>query len=210
QLSQFEKEKIPIVEDLLLESNPKKVENQILVDARMLKKRIKKDTSSIFSTIGLGPGFTAGENCMIAVETKRGHNMGRIIYIGPTSDNTGNPGEISGFSHQRVLYSKSEGKIIWTVQIGSIVNKNDIIGVQNGEPIHAKIGGKVRGLISPEVYVPFGIKIADIDPRGDEVDHRLISDKANAIARAVLEVVVRLRIDLERKSKRIEHGNENT
>lgn len=30
-------------------------------------------------TVGLGPGFTAGEDVDYVIETMRGHNLGRII-----------------------------------------------------------------------------------------------------------------------------------
>ena len=31
-------------------------------------------------TIALGPGFEAGKDVHAVIETKRGHNLGRIIY----------------------------------------------------------------------------------------------------------------------------------
>ena len=102
-ISQIGKDKVPVIDDSMQESYRNQSDNLILIDARMLKNLIKQDKSFIFPTIGLGPGFSAGKNCKVAVETKRGHNLGRILYIGSTSNDKGKPGEISGVSHQRVI-----------------------------------------------------------------------------------------------------------
>ena len=40
-------------------------------------------------TFGLGPGFTAGQDVDLVIETMRGHNLGRIIGNGSAAPNTG-------------------------------------------------------------------------------------------------------------------------
>ncbi len=47
--------------------------------------------------IALGPGFTAGEDVDVVIETKRGHNLGRVIRSGSAVPNTGIPGIIGGY-----------------------------------------------------------------------------------------------------------------
>lgn len=54
----------------------------ILVDAILAKKNCGTTKDMAPLTIGLGPGFTAGEDVDVVVETKRGHNLGRLIYQG--------------------------------------------------------------------------------------------------------------------------------
>ena len=162
----------------------------VIIDARMLKQQQNPADSRVIPTIGLGPGFSTGQNCLVAIETKRGHHLGRIIWNGSTSENTGEPGLLGGESSRRVIYSRIAGNVDWKVEIGDVADKNQTLGYTKNNPVISKIPGKIRGLISPMVEIPVGIKIADIDPRGNEIDHMLISDKANAIARAVLEAVI--------------------
>jgi len=190
QLQDISSDIIPIVNNSILDLSQMNRMPGWIIDARMQKDLNTIDEFTVIPTIGLGPGFTVGQNCLIAIETKRGHDLGRIIREGSTSQNTGVPGEIGGESSHRVIYSTTEGIAEWDVEIGAIVNEKQTIGNINNRPIISKIAGKVRGLISPRVNTPAGVKIADIDPRGHEINHLLISDKANAIARAVLEVVV--------------------
>jgi xanthine dehydrogenase accessory factor len=48
----------------------------------------------------------------------------------------------------------------------------------------------VRGLIHEGIHVAAGLKIGDIDPRGQESYTATISDKARTLGRAVLEAVL--------------------
>jgi xanthine dehydrogenase accessory factor len=54
-----------------------------------------------------------------------------------------------------------------------------------------RIDGVLRGLIRPGARVTTGLKIGDIDPRGNVSHCYTISDKARAIAGSVLEAVLR-------------------
>jgi xanthine dehydrogenase accessory factor len=54
----------------------------------------------------------------------------------------------------------------------------------------APFAGVLRGLIHPGLRVPAGLKIGDVDPRG-EPDHCVtISDKSLSIAGGVLEAIL--------------------
>ena len=48
----------------------------------------------------------------------------------------------------------------------------------------------MRGLISSKVIAIKGMKIADVDPRGMEVDYKTVSDKARCVGRGVLEAIM--------------------
>ena len=144
-------------------------------------------------TIALGPGFSAGVDVDLVVETQRGHNLGRIIEKGPATPNTGTPGIIGGYGKERVIHSPAEGKLYGRVKIGDKVEKGQTIAVictENGEEVkvEATLTGLVRGLIRDAYPVTVGFKIADIDPRESEYKNCFtISDKARNIGGSVLE-----------------------
>ena len=140
--------------------------------------------------IALGPGFEAGVDVHCVVETKRGHNLGRVIYRGSAAPNTGIPGVIGGESEKRLVRSPGEGFFTSDVKIGDIVSEGQILGRVADLPVRARIAGLVRGQIHPSVRVVRGMKIGDIDPRIEQGNWNTISDKALSIAGGVLEAVV--------------------
>ena len=75
-------------------------------------------------------------------------------------------------------------------EIGDRVREGEIIGDVAGQVIAAPFAGVVRGLIAPGTAVPQGIKIGDVDPRGDVAACFTISDKALAIGGGVVEAVL--------------------
>jgi len=181
---------VPIVLD---DNNlAEKINTDILVDARMLKQESVNLIGKTELAIGLGPGFNAQVNCDIAIETNRGHNLGRIITQGGADKDTGVPGVLGGESNRRVIYASREGTIKWLVDFGDIVEKGALIGtIADTIKIQAPLSGIVRGLISSEVQAVGGMKIGDVDPRGENVEYLLISDKARLIGRGVLEAILR-------------------
>jgi len=164
---------------------------QVVVDARMLKRELPEMKYGTAFVVGLGPGFTVGNNCNVIIETKRGHNLGKIIREGSASANTGVPGNLGGETKKRLVIAPAAGKVEWQVDFGDIVSENELIGtVDHKQRILAPLTGIVRGLISPTVTVTKGMKIGDIDPRGAMVDVNSISDKARSIGRGVLEAIL--------------------
>ncbi len=168
----------------------KELSPDILVDVRM-KKRYNSDYRNWAEfVVGLGPGFSAGENCHAVIETMRGHNLGKVIWKGNALPDTGIPGNVGGETKRRVIKSPGNGILKWNVSFGDIVQEGDEIGsLDDNTAITSPLSGIVRGLINPAVPVTDGLKIGDIDPRRD-VDYLSISDKARSIGRAVLEAVL--------------------
>ncbi|MFH1852448.1 MAG: selenium-dependent molybdenum cofactor biosynthesis protein YqeB [Candidatus Neomarinimicrobiota bacterium] len=163
----------------------------ILVDARMQKQQQADFAVGKAYTVGLGPGFTAGTNCHAVIETKRGHDLGRIIYEGSAAPDTGIPGDLGGETVRRLLRAREAGRLEWRVDFGNLVGAGELLGTINyNHRIEAPIAGVIRGLISPQVSITKGLKIGDIDPRGKAVDVHRISDKSRAVGRAVLEAVL--------------------
>lgn len=170
----------------------------VLVDAILAKRNLGTTRDMAPITIGLGPGFTAGGDVDAVVETMRGHRLGRVIYEGAALPNTGVPGSIAGFAAERVIHAPASGAMTFVrspepVDIGSIVQKGQTIGFVGGVPVTATLDGVLRGLIREGYPVTEGLKIADIDPRAQEVQNcTTVSDKARAIAGGVLEAMLHL------------------
>lgn len=168
-----------------------KLKPSILVDAMIAKRNLgtTKDMADI--TIGLGPGFIAGKDVDVVIETMRGHNLGRLIFEGEVEKNTGIPGDIEGYSSERVIHSPEEGIIENIKDIGAIVDKDEAIARVGSSLIRAKIPGVLRGIIRDGSLVKKGMKIADVDPRlSEKANCFTISDKARNIAGGVLEAIL--------------------
>lgn len=161
----------------------------VVVDARMAKRRDDTTIGDAPLVVALGPGFTAGIDCDAVVETMRGPRLGRVIWQGAAAANTGVPGMLGGRSRQRVLRTEIGGTVGWKVAIGDLVQAGRDLGTVDGEPIVATVDGVVRGLIAPGREVAPGVKIGDIDPRGDLAACFEISDKALAVGGGVVEAV---------------------
>ena len=162
----------------------------VLIDAIIAKRNLGTTRNMAPFTVALGPGFVAGEDVDCVVETARGHNLARLIYSGSAAPNTGIPGNIEGFTSERVIHSPCSGTFRSVKKIGDIVAKGDVIAEVNGMPVFATIDGMIRGLLHDGLDVPEHFKIADIDPRGSRADYLTCSDKARALGGAVLEAVM--------------------
>ena len=166
----------------------------VVVDAILAKKNLGTTKEMAPLVIALGPGFTAGEDVDVVIETKRGHNLGRVIRSGSAVPNTGIPGIIGGYGKERVMHAKAEGILRNVASIGDIVEAGAVIAEIETEneivPVEASLSGLLRGLIRDGYPVTKGFKIADIDPRKEELQNCFtISDKARCIAGSVLEVI---------------------
>ena len=163
----------------------------VVIDAILAKENLGTNKSMAPITIALGPGFCASEDVDIVIETMRGHNLGRIIEKGYALPNTGIPGDIKGVSKDRVIYSPDSGTITNIKQIGDIVKKGEVIAYIDNIEVKATIDGVLRGIIRDKSKVKNKLKIADIDPRIEEVKNSYtISDKARTIAGGVLEAIL--------------------
>ena len=166
----------------------------VVVDAILAKKNLGTTKEMAPLVIALGPGFTAGEDVDVVIETKRGHNLGRVIRSGSAVPNTGIPGIIGGYGKERVMHAQAEGIQRNAASIGDNVEAGAVIAeieTENGMvPVEASLSGLLRGLIRDGYPVTKGFKIADIDPRKEELQNCFtISDKARCIAGSVLEVI---------------------
>ncbi|MDR3540221.1 MAG: selenium-dependent molybdenum cofactor biosynthesis protein YqeB [Desulfosporosinus sp.] len=180
---------IPVLVDPSLKSlsvlNP-----VVLVDAIMAKRNLGTSRSMALKTFGLGPGFRAGIDVDVVVETNRGHHLGRLIYDGAAQPNTGVPGEIGGFSRERVIYSPKAGIFRAKRAIGDQVLVGECLGeIDDGvrlEEVLSFCTGVLRGLLRTDTPVAEHVKIGDVDPRGHVEYCWTITEKARALGGAVL------------------------
>lgn len=182
----------------------------VLIDARLMKKHdtISMDMAPL--VIALGPGITAGVDAHLVVETMRGHHLGRLIRQGQAEKNTGIPGDIGGYSSERVIHAPQTGRLHVLTHVGKAVNRGEAIAVivpgescedmaqyiakdpgdeEAGFVINAPVSGVIRGMLRDKTMVWKGLKMADIDPRCSLDACRTVSDKALAVGGAVLEAV---------------------
>lgn len=168
---------------------------KVVIDAILAKKNLGTNINMAPLTIGVGPGFTSNVDVDIVIETMRGHNLGRVIDCGCAIENTGVPGEINGYTKERVVYADTIGTIKSICNIGDTVKKGQVIAEIFDKAyqynVLATMDGILRGIIRDGSYIKKGLKIADIDPRVEEVQNcNTISDKARCIAGGVLEAIL--------------------
>lgn len=188
----FQRCEVPVMVDEKL-SILSSIKPVCVVDAILAKKNLSTRMDMAPITIALGPGFVAGKDVHAVIETKRCHNLGRIIYNGSAKPNTGKPGIIAGESTKRVIYANNDGIIKHNAKIGDIVLKGQILAFIGQKEVNATIDGVLRGLIREGFNVSKGLKIADIDPRKEEKENCItVSDKARCIAGGVLEALLHL------------------
>jgi xanthine dehydrogenase accessory factor len=166
------------------------LEVDVVIDAILAKKNLGTCSREAPLVIALGPGFEAGCDADVVIETNRGHRLGAIVVSGPGESNTGIPCPVEGYSLQRVIRAPCSGRFETTGFIGDRIEADSPIGTVAGIEVRAPIGGTVRGLIRPGIEVERGTKLCDLDPRDDSSYCHTISDKARAIAGSVLETIL--------------------
>lgn len=186
----LEEGKIPVLTDpeaaCIAEMKPDGV-----VDAILAKRNLGTKISDAPCVIGVGPGFTVGVDCHAAVETMRGHTLGRVITEGSPIPNTNIPGLIGGFAGERVLRAPADGVFRQVRQIGDLVKQGEVAGYVEDEPMLCQLDGVLRGILADGTPVYKGMKAGDVDPRGEVSYCQTVSDKALAIGGGVLEALLR-------------------
>lgn len=189
---------------ILVDPNANILRNQFLtspqstyvIDARLLKTPPEPLAMDVPLHIGLGPGFTAGENCHAVIETRRGHTLGRVYWSGSAQADSKQP---EG-DPRRVLRAPHDGTLIAHANIGDHLKEGQLIAeVQSSmENRKSKIvnpfNGVLRGLIRPNIEVTDGMKIGDVDARDDPSLCNLVSDKALSVGGGVLEAIFAFRL----------------
>ncbi|NVF12309.1 EF2563 family selenium-dependent molybdenum hydroxylase system protein [Anaerococcus sp. AGMB00486] len=181
----------------------KKLKPMALVDGTLAKKNIGTNKQMADITIALGPGYEAGIDVDVVIETNRGHDLGRLIFEGNAQKNTGIPGNINGYTTERILRSPDDGEIEVIKDIGSIVKKGEVLACVNDKEVRSELDGMVRGMIGNKSKVTKDLKIGDVDPRVNKRNTKTISDKARLIGGGTLEAILICK-------RRIEDGFRNS
>lgn len=222
----LEERKIAIVVDEYAEIR-EKFKPDVVVDAILAKRNLGTEITEADTVIGVGPGFKAGVDCHLVVETKRGHYLGRCIWESSAIPNTGVPGIIGGYGLERLIRAADDGVFYGAAEIGDMVKAGEVVGyVRNGSagvsagsvpggdmlrtdsaaahgaqvPVFAQIDGVVRGLLQDGVPVTKGMKSGDVDPRCEVRHCFTVSDKASSIGGGVLEGILCHQRKLEGRS----------
>ena len=168
----------------------RKLQPIAVIDAILAKRNLGTKIDDAPIVIGIGPGFTAGEDCHAVVETMRGHKLGRVYYSGSALPDTGIPGNIAGFTLERLLRAPKAGVFRGVKQIGDVVEAGETCAYVDGEPVVTRIRGVLRGLLPDGITVYEGMKSGDVDPRCERSHCFTVSDKALAIGGGALEAVL--------------------
>jgi xanthine dehydrogenase accessory factor len=194
QIALFIDEKAEIVRRI----NPAAV-----VDAIIAKRNTGTKITDAKTVIGVGPGFTAGRDCHAVIETNRGHTLGRVLYEGSAMPNTGIPGDITGYTIERLLRASADGIFIARKHIGDFVHRGETVAevvaetaagpgdaAPGSSPVIAALDGTLRGILPSGIPVTKGLKAGDVDPRCARGQCFTVSDKALAVAGGVLEALL--------------------
>jgi len=185
----WEEGKIPILIDPQA-SVKKFLKPDVAIDATLAKKNLGTEITDALLVVGLGPGFSAGKDVHLVIETNRGHNLGRIISNGEAEPNTGIPGSIAGYTEERVIRAPKDGNFKAQKKIGEEVKANEIVGMIENVEVRSRIAGVIRGLLRDGTEVWKGMKLGDVDPRGIEAHCYAISDKVRTISGGVLQAIL--------------------
>ena len=182
-------ENIPVLADPAAECRAA-LRPDVLVDAILAKKNLGTAITDAPLVIGVGPGFSAGEDCHVVIETMRGHTLGRVIRSGPAIPNTNIPGLIGGFAGERVLRAPDDGIFRQLHGIGDLVEAGEAVGEVNGKRMVCTISGVLRGILADGTPVFKGMKSGDVDPRAQVENCYTASDKAIAVGGGVLQAIL--------------------
>ncbi len=162
----------------------------VLVDARMRKRAVPPvQIGEASLTLGIGPGFHAGKQVHVVIESNWGDNLGRVIREGSSEAYTGKHRLVEGLGAQRYLYAPSAGVFQQTLELLAPVQAGQEVGRVDGRPLLSEAKGILRGIAWTGLRVEAGAKLAEIDPTGDPANCQGISERPARIAEGVLEAI---------------------
>jgi len=171
----------------------------VVVDAITAPEPVGTNKDMAQFTIALGPGYCAGRDVDVVVETGRGHSLGRLIYEGYSFK--GGAQSVEGSesdadeSLAHIVFAPVAGKVEIMQSISLMVKQGDLLAritdaQEQVTEVRAHLDGVMRGALPNGVQVAAGQKIAEIHPTLEQEECFTISDKARCISGSVLEAVV--------------------
>ena len=171
-----------------------------VVDARMRRHESKPDLRAVAGfAVGLGPGFAAGVNVHIAIETAP-ELPTAMLHDGPTLAAHGRSAPITGpdgkpVGRERFGRARRGGRWLTAHVIGDAVTAGTVVGSCGGTQLRAPLTGRLRGLVRDGAVVPQGARLLEVDPRGDAGQWSGIPPRAARIAEVTLQAVRELERD---------------
>lgn len=166
------------------------IKPDVLVEAAMFKKNLGTKITDAPFVIALGPGYRAGKDAHVVIETFQNNDLGRVLHEGEALANNGEPVAIAGLSFGRVVWADEPGLFSTKNDLEDRVEAHQVIASLNGKPLEAPVKGMLRGLMKDGVTVRKGDKIIEVDPVNDPSVCRIIRDKFRAISGGVLEAIM--------------------
>src|SRR5271166_72133 len=163
-----------------------------VIDARMRRGQHKPDLrGDLGFAIGLGPGFTAGTNVDIAVETAP-DTAGLVLREGATSPALGEAMLLGAAGGQRLARAPRSG-IWWTFRdVGELVEDGAVVGLCAGMQVPAPLAGYLSGLVRRGTTMRAGMRLLEVDPRGRDAQCHGISPWAATVAAGSLAALHQL------------------
>ena len=161
----------------------------ILIDARIQKRWTAPNLRRISNlSIGLGPNFSAGTNCDVAIETHPAHT-GEVLEAGATRPADHVPRFLGGVGKERFVYAARDGVWRTPLDVGARIFKDFVIGRLDGLPVPSPMDGFLRGVARDGAFVPKNVKLIEVDPRGRKSSWIGTDDRGRAIAEATVKAI---------------------
>jgi xanthine dehydrogenase accessory factor len=162
----------------------------VIIDAIMAKRNLGTTINDAPLVIGLGPGFYAGKDVHIVIETNNSEDLGKVLFSGTADEDTGIPIPVQGLTFERAYHAAHDGLFITLKEMGDRVKAGDLIATVDEEEVRSQIDGIVRALLRNNIYVQEGTKLAEIDPVADPSICYCIRARMRTIAGGVLEAIL--------------------
>jgi xanthine dehydrogenase accessory factor len=163
---------------------------EVVVDARIHKHAASSPLRGLARvTVALGPGFVAGRDADLVVETAWGEDLGRVMREGAARAYAGEPRPLDGHGRDRYVYAGAAGLFRTRLAIGDAVRAGDLVASIGGTRLPAPLDGILRGLTHDGAEVRAGAKVVEVDPRGDPAAAFGVGERPGRIAAGVVAAV---------------------
>jgi xanthine dehydrogenase accessory factor len=178
---------ISVVSDAELSVKPL-LKPDVLVNAMMLRRKTNTTLNDAPLVIGLGPGFSAGDDVHLVIETHQGVNLGRVLVEGCAEEEQSHASGSGG--SEGMILAEDAGVFSTQKNIGDAVLAGDEIGRLNDLPVNAPLSGILRGIVRDQMKVLSHMRLAEIDPKSDKSVCFNIQNNMRTVAGGVLEAIM--------------------
>jgi hypothetical protein len=155
----------------------------------MQKYRVALDLRGIAeATVDLGPNPEPGFNCGVAIEAHPS-KPGLIVESGKTRPPDGIASNLGEAGREPFVYSRLDGSWRTPFDVGARVRYGVMLGHHAGAPVFASMDRVQRGIARDGTFVPKGVKLLEIDMRGEATSWTSSAARARAIAKASVAAI---------------------